>query len=97
MRYDFLHQSDSMIENHIRQAIVREATAGLVGDGRSAAIAIPSQKPIHCCGVIAISSAPAVNLSLSSHTRTPRRFSLRLLIVTMLIETASELPKRGRN
>jgi len=36
-----------MIANHIRQAIVRWATAAMVGDGGSAVIAISSQKPIH--------------------------------------------------
>src|SRR5258705_13913148 len=40
------HQSDRMIANHIRQAVVRGTTAALIGDGRSAAIAISSQQPI---------------------------------------------------
>src|ERR1700721_1980803 len=40
------HQSDRMIANHIRQAVVRGTTTALVGDGRSAAIPIPSQQSI---------------------------------------------------
>jgi hypothetical protein len=40
------HQSDRMIANHIRQAVVRGTTAALVGDGWRAAIAISSQQPI---------------------------------------------------
>src|ERR1700720_4648139 len=40
------HQSDRMIANHIRQAVVRGTTGALIGGGRSAAIAISSQQPI---------------------------------------------------
>src|ERR1700677_571816 len=46
VRVTLPHQSDRVISNHIRQAVVRGTTAALVGDGRRAAIAISSQQSI---------------------------------------------------
>src|SRR5258707_14297971 len=40
------YQSDRMIANHIRQAVVRGTTAARIGDGRSSAVAISAQQPI---------------------------------------------------
>ncbi len=39
-------QSNRMVTNRIRQAVVRGATASLVGDRWGAAVAIPAQQPI---------------------------------------------------
>src|SRR4030088_2273569 len=40
------HQSDSMIANHIRQAVVRGTTAGLPGRGLSAATVPSTRQPL---------------------------------------------------
>src|SRR6202035_1645440 len=95
-----VHQSDRMIANHIRQAVVRGTTAALVGDAEAPPSRYLLNSRYVCRGVIIMSSAAAraVNLSLSSRAKISRRFSSRLLITTMPIEiTASELPKRSRN